>query len=98
MTRLQGEKKAHALSLLAERERVKREIAEASREQLELNQRQELDEIFRHILKVNQESVETYLEDIVREGIEWLSESEAKKYVVDLADKTDAMTKRLAAK
>ncbi|OXU31100.1 hypothetical protein TSAR_016396 [Trichomalopsis sarcophagae] len=97
LTRLQSEKKAHALSLLAERERVKREIAEASREQLELNQRQELDEIFRHILKVNQESVETYLEDIVREGIEWLSESEAKKYVVDLADKTDAMTKRLAA-
>ncbi|KAJ8679268.1 hypothetical protein QAD02_015055 [Eretmocerus hayati] len=93
LKRLQDEKRAHALALLAERERLKKRIEQSSKEQRELNRRRELDEMYRHILKVNQESVETYLEDIVKDGIEWVSQKEATKYIVDLADKIDAIAK-----
>lgn len=93
LTRLEGEKRAHALALLAQREKVKQEIAQASKEQAEVNRRRELDEMFRHILKVNQECAETYLEDIRKEGLEWASEKEVEKYITEFAAKTDAMAK-----
>lgn len=87
--RLREERRAHALVLLAERERNRREAEEAGRRQLERNRRRELDEMFRQVVKVNQDSVEAYLEDIIKEGIDWVSEEQAKQYVVELADKID---------
>lgn len=67
-----------------------REAKEAGRRQLEYNRRREFDEMFRQIIKVNQESVETYLEDIIKEGVEWTSEEAAKEYILDLCDKVDS--------
>lgn len=93
MERLEGEKRAHALALLAERELTKRRVEEASEEQLQLNRRDELDEMFRQTLKINQQSVETYLEDIVKDSIDWSSAKQAEDYIVNLADKTDEMAK-----
>lgn len=98
MTRLQDERKAHAFALLAERERSEREAVETGRRQDERQRRRELDEVFRHIVKVNQDSVEAYLEDIVKEGIDWVSEKEAKEYVLALADKIDSVSKYAAKK
>ena len=98
MLRLQDERKAHAFALLAERERARREAAEAGRRQIERHRRRELDEIFRQLVKVNQDSVETYLEDIVKEGIDWVSEKETKEYVMSLADKIDSISKFAAEK
>ena len=49
-------------------------------------------------MKVNQDSVETYLEDIIKEGIDWVSEEEAKEYVMTLADKIDSVSKYTAEK
>lgn len=87
---MEDERRIHAFALLAERERAMREAKEAGRRQLEYNRRREFDEMFRQIIKVNQESVETYLEDIIKEGVEWTSEEAAKEYILDLCDKVDS--------
>lgn len=60
--RLQSDKRAHASALLAE-----------GRKQPEVGDR--LDEIFRKVLSINQESVETYLEDVARGGVNEEAES-----------------------
>lgn len=49
-------------------------------------------------MKLNQNTVEAYLEDIVKEGIDWVSEKEAKEYVLALADKIDSVSKYAAEK
>ncbi|XP_046612988.1 cilia- and flagella-associated protein 91-like isoform X1 [Neodiprion virginianus] len=89
LVRLKDERKAHAFALLAERERTKREAEEAGRRQLEEQRRRECDEMFRQMVKVNQDTVELYLEDIIKEGIEWVSDAEAKQYILETADKVD---------
>lgn len=50
LRRLLDERKAHALCLLQERERQKREAAEAGRRQIELRRRKEHDEMFKQVL------------------------------------------------
>ncbi|XP_026667377.1 cilia- and flagella-associated protein 91-like [Ceratina calcarata] len=91
LMRLEDERRIHAFALLAERERAMREAAEAGRRQLEYNRRREFDEMFRQIIKVNQESVECYLEDIIKEGVEWVSDEISKEYISKLCDKVDAV-------
>ena len=84
--------------MLAERERCMREAAEAGRRQAERNRRREFDEMFKQIIKVNQDSVEAYLEDIVREEIDWISDKATKEHVSEICDKVDAVTKHAAEK
>lgn len=93
LTRLEDERRIHAFALLAERERAMKEAAEAGRRQLEYNRRREFDEMFRQIIKVNQESVECYLEDIIKESIEWVSDEATKAYISKLCDKVDSVSK-----
>lgn len=69
-----------------------REAAEAGRRQLERNRRREFDEMFKQIVKVNQDSVEAYLEDIVREEIDWMSDKAAKERILEIYDKMDALS------
>nr|XP_031839424.1 cilia- and flagella-associated protein 91-like [Nomia melanderi] len=89
LLRLEDERRMHAFALLAERERAMREAAEAGRRQLEYNRRREFDEMFRQVIKIHQESVEIYLEDVIREGIEWVSDEAAKEYIDNICDKVD---------
>ncbi|XP_039311922.1 cilia- and flagella-associated protein 91 isoform X2 [Solenopsis invicta] len=96
LVRLEDERRAHAFALLAERERCMREAAEAGRRQMERNRRREFDEMFKQIVKVNQDSVEAYLEDIVKEEIDWVSDKVAKERILEICDKVDA-TSKLAA-
>ncbi|KZC10921.1 AMY-1-associating protein expressed in testis 1 [Dufourea novaeangliae] len=93
LLRLEDERRIHAFALLAERERAMREAAEAGRRQLEYNRRREFDEMFRQVIKVHQESVETYLQDVIKEGIEWVSDKAAKEHIVNLCDKVDKIAK-----
>ncbi|XP_076379821.1 cilia- and flagella-associated protein 91 isoform X2 [Megalopta genalis] len=93
LLRLEDERRIHAFALLAERERAMREAAEAGRRQLERNRRREFDEMFRQIIKVHQDSVEVYLEDVIKEGIEWVSDEAAKEYINSLCDKVDSVAK-----
>lgn len=96
--RLEDERRAHAFALLAERERCMREAAEAGRRQAERNRRREFDEMFKQIMKVNQDSVKAYLEDIVKEEIDWISDKMAKEHILEICDKVDAVTKHAAEK
>ncbi|XP_058808309.1 cilia- and flagella-associated protein 91-like [Phymastichus coffea] len=91
LTRLLAEKRAHAAAVLAEREATMRWIARASDERLQLNRRDELDEMYRQILKIGQESVEPYLEEIFNRGVEWSSAKAAEDHVVRLADEADEL-------
>ncbi|KOX70777.1 AMY-1-associating protein expressed in testis 1 [Melipona quadrifasciata] len=93
LIRLEDERRIHAFALLAERERAMREAAEAGRRQLEYNRRREFDEMFRQTIKINQESVESYLEDIIKEGIEWISDETTKVYISKLCNKIDDISK-----
>lgn len=95
LVRLEDERRAHAFALLAERERCMREAAEAGRRQAERNRRREFDEMFKQIIKVHQDSVEAYLEDIIREEIDWISDKAAKERILD---KVDAVSKHAAEK
>ncbi|EFN72166.1 AMY-1-associating protein expressed in testis 1 [Camponotus floridanus] len=87
LMRLEDERRAHAFVLLAERERCMREAAEAGKRQLERNRRREFDEMFKQIVKVNQDSIEAYLEDIIRESVNWISDKTANEQVLHLYDK-----------
>ncbi|XP_029668588.1 cilia- and flagella-associated protein 91-like, partial [Formica exsecta] len=98
LVRLEDERRAHAFALLAERERCMREAAEAGRRQLERNRRREFDEMFKQIVKINQDSIEAYLEDIIREGIDWISDKTAKEQVLQLNDKMDDISKHALEK
>ena len=49
--------------------------------------------MFRQTIKINQESVESYLEDIIKEGIEWISDETTKICVSKLCDKIDDISK-----
>ncbi|KAF5297367.1 hypothetical protein FQR65_LT01297 [Abscondita terminalis] len=92
LRRLIDERKIHAMCLMFERERNLREAAESGRRQLELRRQLEHDEMFKQIAKVNQDTVELYLEDIIKEGMEFASEAEAACYVKKLAKSVDETT------
>ncbi|XP_076280222.1 cilia- and flagella-associated protein 91 [Lasioglossum baleicum] len=95
LLRLEDERRIHAFALLAERERAMREAAEAGRRQLERNRRREFDEMFRQIVKVHQDSVEIYLEDVIKEGVDWVSDEAAKQYINNLCNKVDSVAKHV---
>lgn len=98
LVRLEDERRAHAFALLAERERCMREAAEAGRRQVERNRRREFDEMFKQIVKVNQDSVDAYLEDIMKEGVDWISDKAAKEHILKVCDKVDAISKHAVEK
>lgn len=98
LVRLEDERRAHAFALLAERERCMREAAEAGRRQVERNRRREFDEMFKQIVKVNQDSVDVYLEDIMKEGIDWISDKTAKEHILEVCDKVDVISKHTVEK
>ncbi|KAF5272323.1 hypothetical protein FQA39_LY07924 [Lamprigera yunnana] len=92
LRRLMEERRVHAMCLAFERERKLREAAEAGRRQLELRRRLEHDEMFKQIVKVNQDTVDLYLADIITEGMEMASKAEATHFVKNLAKKIDEDT------
>ena len=94
LRRLLEERRAHAICIILERERYDREAAEAGRRQVEVRRRREHDEMFKQIVKIQQETVDMYLEDIIKEGTEFTSDQEAKEYVQRLARKIDEEAQR----
>ncbi|EFA13217.2 Protein MAATS1-like Protein [Tribolium castaneum] len=95
LRRLLEERRAHAICILLERERYDREAAEAGRRQVELRRRREHDEMFKQIVKIQQETVDLYLEDIIKESMEFTSEEEARSYVEGMARKIDEEAYRI---
>ncbi|XP_037087344.1 cilia- and flagella-associated protein 91-like [Pollicipes pollicipes] len=85
LIRLQEERRIHAFVMMAERERQRREAAEAGLRQRELRRRREMDEIFKRTLKVHQQTVDTYLEDVILESTERAADQQARQHVRQLA-------------
>ncbi|NXS06971.1 CFA91 protein, partial [Neodrepanis coruscans] len=85
LLRLQEERKIHALVMLAERRRRMREAEESGRRQEEERRRREEDEIFRQaregVVKVQQKTIDTYLEDIILSSMERTAEKQAREEV-----------------
>lgn len=89
LTRIQGERRIHAFAMLAERQRRMREAEESGRRQLEERRRREEDEIFKQAIKVHQETVDSYLEDIIMEAVEKSADDQARKEIQELAEKVN---------
>lgn len=79
--RLQDERRIHAFTLLAERDRRMREAEESGRRQVEERRRKEEDEIFRQVVQVHQETVDMYLEDIILGTIEHIADQQAREEI-----------------
>lgn len=76
---------------MAERERLMREAAEAGRRQMEHNRRRECDEMFRQIIKVDQDTVEIYLDDIIKEEVEKVSHQNAEQHILQFFNHMEEM-------
>jgi len=86
LVRLQEERRVHAFSMLAERQRRMREAEESGLRQVEERRRREDDEIFKQMLKTQQECVDTYLEDCILETQERVADEEARIEVQEKAN------------
>ncbi|XP_077864183.1 cilia- and flagella-associated protein 91-like [Saccoglossus kowalevskii] len=87
LIRLQEERRIHAFSMLAERKRRIREAEESGRRQLEERRRREEDEIFKQVVKVHQNSVDTYLEDIILQAVDFTADEQARGEIQAQAEK-----------
>lgn len=87
LIRLQEERRIHAFSMLAERQRRIREAEESGRRQVEERRRREEDEIFKQVVKVHQNSVDTYLENIILDSVDMTADAQARFEVKEMAEK-----------
>ncbi|XP_053299580.1 cilia- and flagella-associated protein 91 [Pleuronectes platessa] len=81
LIRLQEERRIHAFTLLAERERRIREAEESGRRQLEEFRRREEDEIFRQVVQIHQETVDFYLESVILGTVERTADHQAREEI-----------------
>ncbi|XP_052253819.1 cilia- and flagella-associated protein 91-like [Dreissena polymorpha] len=87
LIRLQEERRIHAFSMLAERQRRIREAEESGRRQVEERRRREEDEIFKQVVKVHQDSVDTYLHSIILNSVDDTADAQARFEISELAEK-----------
>lgn len=81
MIRIIDQKKAHALCMLAETERYRREAAEAGRRQCSETRRRFHDEVTRSIDTARQNTVCKYLENVLVECLDKMSERQARSEI-----------------
>ncbi|XP_037646327.1 cilia- and flagella-associated protein 91 isoform X1 [Sebastes umbrosus] len=81
LVHLQEERRIHAFTLLAERDRRIREAEESGKRQGEELRRKEEDEIFRQVVQVHQETVDLYLEDIILGTLEQTADQQAREEI-----------------
>jgi len=85
LVRLQEERRIHAFSMLAERQRRIREAEESGRRQVEIRRRREEDEIFKQTVKTHQITVDTYLENIIVGSIDTTADNQARTEIQEQA-------------
>ncbi|KAI9353251.1 solute carrier, TRAMD3 or PAT1-domain-containing protein [Zopfochytrium polystomum] len=81
LVRLREERRIAAMVRLAERTRKLREAEETDRRKDELERRNKEDEVFKAIMKVHQETVDSYLEDVVAGSVEQTASAQAREQV-----------------
>ncbi|KAJ3225873.1 Cilia- and flagella-associated protein 91 [Clydaea vesicula] len=98
LTRLRQEKVIAAVVRLAERTRRLREAEERGCREEEIKRRDIEDQVFKQLISVNQETVESFLETIVEDSISHTSKVQARIKVRDYAakinDVVDGLEKR----
>ncbi|ESO99083.1 hypothetical protein LOTGIDRAFT_142246, partial [Lottia gigantea] len=87
LIRLQEERRIHAFSMLAERQRRIREAEESGRRQVEERRRREQDEIFKQVIKVHQNTVDSYLESIIIGAVNTTADNQAREEIQEQAQK-----------
>lgn len=98
LIRLQEERRIHAFAMLAERKRRIREAEESGRRQVEERRRREEDEIFKQVVKVHQNTVDTYLEDMILMSMDMTADSQARREVQVLAEQINDIAYELEDK
>lgn len=89
MARLTDQRKAHALCMLAEKERYRREATEAGTRQRADNRRRTHDEISRNEQLVKQNTIVDYLENVLSDCIGKMGEKSARDQIRDVVRKID---------
>ncbi|CAH8299448.1 unnamed protein product, partial [Schistosoma turkestanicum] len=85
LDRLIEARRIHALILIAERQRRIREAEESGTRQKEERRRREQDEIFKQLVKVHEETVDSYLENIIGFTVDSTADYLAKDEISKLA-------------
>lgn len=89
MSRLSDQRNAHALCMLAENERYRREATEAGYRQHGDNRRRTHDEIARNEQLVKHNTIVEYLEKVLTDCIDKMAEKSAREQIRDLVRKID---------
>ncbi|KAJ3302204.1 Cilia- and flagella-associated protein 91 [Kappamyces sp. JEL0829] len=79
LVRLREERRIAAMVKLAERTRKMREAEESGARQQELIRQAEQDIIFRQVMSVHQETVDTYLEQVIASSVQETAKSQAQR-------------------
>ncbi|KAI9188418.1 hypothetical protein H9P43_002809 [Blastocladiella emersonii ATCC 22665] len=87
LRRLEDQRRLAALAKLAERTRRMREAQESGMRQRELARREAEDHLFRQVLRVHQETVDSFLEDVVLTGVADAAEMRARERVRDAVER-----------
>eukprot|EP00164_Ancoracysta_twista_P001148 GFYU01001505.1.p1 GENE.GFYU01001505.1~~GFYU01001505.1.p1 ORF type:complete len:173 (-),score=75.17 GFYU01001505.1:50-568(-) len=95
IVRFQEERRIAAIVKLAERKRRMREAEEAGQRQLEERIRQAEDEQFRQIMGVHQETVDSFLEEIITGSVTTAAKQQALQEVSVQANKISSIVDRL---
>ncbi|KAI8908356.1 solute carrier, TRAMD3 or PAT1-domain-containing protein [Gorgonomyces haynaldii] len=93
LVRLREERRIAIMVKLADRTRRMREAEESGRRQLELKRRHEEDTIFRQVMNIHHETVDTYLEDMFLESVDETSTIQAREQVKQYADQIAQLTR-----
>lgn len=97
LVRLQEERRIQAFAMLAERERRLREAEEGGRRAKEEARRQQTDEVFRQIVGVHQDCVDSFLENILIEATDTTAENVARREIREKARAIDRVAEELHA-
>ncbi|CAH8591971.1 unnamed protein product [Schistosoma bovis] len=89
LDRLIEERRIHALVLIAERQRRIREAEECGTRQKEERRRREQDEIFKQLVKVHEDTVDSYLINIAGLAVNSAADYLAKEEISTLAQKIE---------
>ncbi|XP_075153475.1 uncharacterized protein LOC142227046 [Haematobia irritans] len=89
MNRLKEQRKLHFFSMLAKRERYRREAAEAGLRQKENYLRETYENIYQKCEEANLESAQNYMKSIIEEDAKDYAKQEAESHIVALAKDLD---------
>lgn len=93
LVRLREERRIAVMVKIADRTRRMRESEQSGKRQIEIERRKQEDIIFRNVMSIHQESVDSWLENLLIESVDSTSTLKARENVREYVDKIDAVRK-----